>query len=114
MIEATTWERCRRTLGGLLLSLAAAGLGGCDDDDHKGTISSGPELSPARSAVAKRAGRTRLIYGPGSPLSSARVAGVIRKRLASLGIPERDIRIGGEQIHVDVPKDKVAAAKEAL
>ncbi len=112
-MEATTLRLCWRMLGGLLLWLAPAGLGGCDDN-HDGTVSSGPELSPARSVVAKRKGRVRLIYGPGGPLSSARVAGVIRKRLASLGIPEKDIRIGGEQIHVDVPKDKVAAAKEAL
>jgi hypothetical protein len=96
------------------LCLALALVGGCDDESHDGTISRGPKDQPSSSAKAAAQARIRLIYGPGSPLSSARVAGLIKKRLGPLGIPKESIRIGGEQIHVDVPKTKVAAVKLAL
>jgi len=112
-MDVTSWRRRFGAGAGAVAGLALIVVGGCDDN-HDGTISSGPGSSPAKSVVAQKAGKTRLIYRPGSPLASARVAGVIRKRLASLGIPEKDIRIGGEQIHVDVPQDKAAAAKQAL
>jgi hypothetical protein len=56
--------------------------------------------------------RTRLIYLPGSPLATAPVAAVFKKRLAGIGGAE--IKIGGDVIHVDVKNEQVDAAKVAL
>ncbi len=113
-MDGTTRMRRWARHGWAHLWLVLALVGGCDDENHDGSVSWGPKDPPSSSAKGSSEGRIRLIYSPGSPLSSARVAGLIKKRLEPLGIPKESIRIGGEQIHVDVPKDKAEAVKQAL
>lgn len=90
-------------------SMIAAAVSGCGDDEHKGTVSHG-----SASATSSPPAMTRLVVGPGSPLSSAPVAARIRERLLPLGIDARHIKIGGDEIHVDVPSSKLVACKRAL
>jgi hypothetical protein len=93
---------------GFIMALGLALVVACGDDEHKGTISHGPSATASPHDVA----RTRLVYQPGSPLATAHVAAVFRKRLAS--IRRADIKIGGDVIHVDVANDQLDAAKAAL
>jgi hypothetical protein len=91
---------------------AALGLAACEEDDsHKGSISHG---SAAATTGAPAVTKVRLIYAPGSPLATMRVATAFTRRLGPLGVSKAAIKIGGEQIHVDVPADKAAAVKKAL
>jgi hypothetical protein len=95
------------------LACSSVGLSACSDDEHKGTISHGPTAS---AGAQGKVPRTRLVYQPGTPLATTRVAKLFKKRLSSLNLLEgiSAIKIGGDTVHVDVPTAKVDAIKKAL
>ena len=104
----------RRLVPLLFVSAALGAVGvACEDDEaHKGTISHGP--STATQGASASAKLVRLIYAPGSPLATMRVATTLARRLEPLGMDNEDIKIGGETIHVDVAADQAPKVKKAL
>jgi hypothetical protein len=96
----------------LSLTLCAAAVA-CSDDEHKGTISTG-SAEPTASATAVAETKERLVYSPGTPIASMRVAERFKRRLEKAGLKGVNVKIGGEVVHVDAPPKKVAAVKEAL
>jgi hypothetical protein len=95
--------RARRAVLALLV------LGGCSDDEHKGSVSHGPTAAATGTSAPEPT--VRLIYSPKSPLTTMRVAEIAKKRLAKTGAR---VKIGGETIHVDAPTSEVEAAKGAM
>jgi len=93
----------------ILMLAATALLIGCGDDDHKGS----PSVGPAPSASAKEEPRVQLVYNPKTPIATARVASIFKRRLAAIGLGDV-VKIGGRHVHVNVPAVKVEEAKKAL
>jgi len=94
----------------LLLMLVAA-LGGCSDDEHKGTISTG-SAAPTSSALVEE--RVLLVYSPGTPIATMRTAKRFKRRLAKAGLKDVKVGIGGEVVHVEPKPGDVDATKKAL
>ncbi|MEZ4445560.1 MAG: hypothetical protein R3B72_41175 [Polyangiaceae bacterium] len=97
----------------LSLLVALNVLSACGDDEHKGTISHGSAAPPSVGSAAPVA-TTLLVYSPGTPIASMRVAEVFRKRLAALSIDAKQIRVGGEVVHVEIPSGQKQAVMNAL
>lgn len=96
-----------------LLALAlAAGTSACSDDEHKGTVSTG-SAEPTASAIAP-AETKLLVYSPGTPIATMRVAERFKRRLARAKLAGAKVKIGGEAVHVEAPLQKVEAVKKAL
>jgi len=96
---------------GVVIVAAVMALAGCGDDEHKGTIS---HSTSATGQTTTAIAYTRLIYNPGTPLATARVADVFRARLQPIGVASSSVKIGGDIVHVDVPDSRLAAVKTAL
>jgi hypothetical protein len=86
---------------------------GCGDDDHKGTISTG-SAAPTTSASGAGAPKTLLVYAPGTPIASMRVAEVFKRRLGRKKIGSAEVKVGGEVVHVHVPAEDVAKVERTL
>ena len=106
------YEAAMRGLSLIWMSVVGAVLllGACSDDAHKGD----PSTGPAPSASAKVIPRTRLVYDPKTPIATARVAGIFKRRLEAVKIDGGAVKIAGQRLHIDVNSDQVEAVKEAL
>ena len=86
---------------------------GCQEEPLRGTPSHGPPLTTGVDGGLAPA-ETRIVVDAASPLAVARVAKVVRQRLAKAGIAPTAAKIGGGTVHVDLRPSEVDTARQAL
>ncbi len=98
----------------LVTLLCAVLVVACEDEGGKKSAPVETRPRPSATAASAPTPELRLSYVVGSPLSTIRAAKAFKLRLASLGIKERQIRVGASKIDIHVAKRQAAKVKEAL